>query len=71
MGSILAAECQCGYKADALFVGGGFTNFHTVCDAPAVCKTCEKIITLNYMKDGRHLCPECKNETLFYDNPSL
>ncbi len=70
MGTILRAECQCGYSVE-VFVGSGFVDFQNVYYAPAPCKFCQEIVTRNYLKAGRQRCPHCRRATLFYDHPSL
>jgi len=71
MGSVFCANCTCGYESEDLFLGGGMMNFHEVCNAPALCESCEEIILLNYLAPAPYRCSKCKREALFYDTPSL
>jgi len=70
MGSILIAECDCGFKSKEIYAGGGVANFETECAAPAVCKNCSSFLVLNYLRK-KNKCPNCKSEVTFYNDPSI
>jgi predicted RNA-binding Zn-ribbon protein involved in translation (DUF1610 family) len=69
MGTALTASCQCGYEKGTS-VGGTMRNFMTVCHAPALCRDCKELVTLNYLA-GEHSCPNCGKEVAFYNHESL
>jgi len=72
MGSILVAECECGFKSEEMFAGGGMLNFYEVCNAPAICKECGIIFTRNFMSTKKNIrCPNCKKKALYYNDPIL
>ncbi len=69
MGGIIKAGCECGFETD--FMGGsGSEDFETVCKAPALCLNCKKFIVENYM-DKNAVCPDCKGNIIYYDDPDL
>lgn len=72
MGSILRAECSCGFNKERLFVGGGMLGFETSCLVPAVCKGCGDFFTTNYLETENSLvCPRCAKKAYFYNDQSL
>ena len=47
MGSTFSAKCEnCGYQADGL-IGGGRRDHMVFCSWPALCLSCEEIVTVN------------------------
>jgi predicted RNA-binding Zn-ribbon protein involved in translation (DUF1610 family) len=69
MGSILIAECKCGFEKN-FSAGGGMLDFKTNCNAPAYCADCKKFIVENYLKTPA-ICPSCGKKLIFYNDPSL
>ena len=61
MGSIITAHCECGYKKEEMFVGGGMRDFGTVCNFPHYCEACKIVFEANLLKKERY-CPECGTE---------
>ena len=70
MGSILNAECGCGYKREGLFAGAGMLDFEKVCSAPAFCENCHEVVLADYLAKVPK-CPKCKGKPSFYDDVSL
>lgn len=70
MGLILRAVCQCGFEEPSIMIGGGMSNFHEYCGAPALCNSCGSFSNLNYLTK-RPRCPVCQSTVKFYDSPSL
>lgn len=70
MGSILKAICKCGFESEEIFAGGGFQNFRTTCNAPAICLKCGKLLVGNYLEEHEK-CPDCGENITFYDDPKL
>ena len=69
MGGIIKAICKCGFETD--FMGGSSaTNYSEVCNAPAICFKCKKIIIKNYLSDDIN-CQTCSNPVTFYNHKSL
>tara|TARA_B100000315_G_C14547437_1_gene573961 strand:+ start:544 stop:900 length:357 start_codon:yes stop_codon:yes gene_type:complete len=70
MGSIVNAVCKCGYEKE-LFIGGGMSNFETVCHFPSYCQNCNDLVQTNlYEKTVK--CPQCKSEKVVaYDQKEL
>lgn len=56
MGSIIRANCDCGYETKDLFFGAGMADFETVCNVPSLKNGSSEIEMKNYKK--RHLVPE-------------
>ena len=69
MGSILKAECQCGFESEEILAGGGM-DFHRSCRAPALCPVCKIFLVKNYMKKFSK-CPTCRRKIVFYDDPII
>lgn len=70
MGSMLRAQCSCGFQSGIIYAGGGMMNFNEVLNAPALCKKCRSFLVENYLKhDSR--CPHCGEKILFYNDPGL
>ena len=69
MGSILKAECKCGFIS-TFIAGGGKLNFTDTCYAPAVCVDCGEFFIRNYFFKFIK-CPKCHKKAFFYDHPSL
>ena len=70
MGSVLIAQCVCGYRTDELDVGSGmiYSNKELF---PAICSHCKNVIVANYL-DKTPKCPACKKKVIFYnDNKAI
>ncbi len=71
MGSVVNAECKCGYKTPEMLLGGGFRNFMTECAVPFNCDHCETVFTGNILnKSGikkYNRCPKCKKDNLKFN----
>ena len=70
MGTIIKAICNCGFKSEDVFAGGGFSNFRTICLAPALCLNCKTFVVKNYLNKYSR-CPVCRKKVTFYNNPIL
>lgn len=70
MGSMLIAECDCGFKSEMINAGGGMMNFNEVLNAPALCKKCHILIVKNYLKKNPR-CHRCRGKINFYNDPAL
>ena len=70
MGTLLTAQCVCGFQSGTLALGGGMLNFQNHCGAPALCTSCGRFQVLNYL-DETAMCEACRGEVRFYDHPSL
>jgi hypothetical protein len=68
-GTIIKAQCPCGYHLEFM-AGGGMSNFKTLCAAPAYCEACKKLEILNYLDDDPK-CAACAGKPVFYNDPSL
>ena len=68
-GTILKANCPCGYHLEFM-AGGGMANFKTLCAVPAYCAACKKLEILNYLDDDPK-CAACAGKPVFYNHPSL
>ncbi len=68
MGEVYIAECECGFKSDGLYLGGGMMSSDD-CHAPAICLTCSSFTVMNYADDNPE-CPECrgKGKVVFYND---
>jgi hypothetical protein len=74
MGSILMAQCKCGFKLKSLFVGGGMANFDKICKEPAICLKCNILLIKNNMKKHSFFhprCPKCWRKITFYSDPKV
>jgi len=69
MGGIIKAICECGFETD-LMTGSSANNYHKVCNAPALCLNCSKLLTNNYLSDDTK-CSTCDNPVTFYNDSSL
>jgi hypothetical protein len=58
MGSILKANCSCGFNSEELFLGGGRLTFETRCMFPCYCGACESLSTSN-MFELEVVCADC------------
>jgi Zn finger protein HypA/HybF involved in hydrogenase expression len=70
MGEIIEARCSCGFQPGAIFAGGGFSNFETVCAAPAICLHCTEFLVENYKAEFSR-CPKCHRNVTFYNDPKV
>jgi transposase-like protein len=69
MGSILVANCKCGFRTQIFAGGGGFTHLDKNFE-PALCPSCRHFHVLNY-SGRRRKCPDCKAWVDFYNDPAL
>lgn len=61
MGRIYGVSCKhCGYKARAT-TGGARESFRTVSLFPALCQSCQAIVSINE-REARPHCPDCGSE---------
>jgi hypothetical protein len=70
MGTMIQAQCKCGYSSDIIFQGGGFETFMEKDMEPAYCEKCQRLIVLNY-KESNPRCSQCLGEVKFYSDSSL
>lgn len=70
MGSIIQANCECVYKSDLIYAGGGMANFEETLNTPALCKNCYTFTVRNYFSKDNY-CSKCESKITFYDNKSL
>ena len=70
MGSIVLANCPCGFSQE-MFLGGGEMNYRDLAAFPALCPACQAMRVANLMeKEPR--CPDCGSRDIVpYDDPSL
>lgn len=59
MGSIIRPVCKCNSIFPTLYFGGGFMNFHTLCNVPTACYHCKTIFSRN-IESKRLRCPKCR-----------
>ena len=64
MGDILQAICECGFKSNNLYLGGGFLDMGELCNAPYYCDNCETIGTVNINKIIK--CEKCSKSVQYY-----
>jgi hypothetical protein len=57
MGTRLAYTCRCGYTGGGS-LGGGKLDFESFCGAPAICRTCAVVKTVNALAPLS--CPTCR-----------
>ena len=70
MGSIIQANCECGFKSKLICAGGGMLNFKDTLIAPALCTNCYTFTVRNYLKKYNY-CSKCRSKVTFYNNKSL
>ena len=66
MGSVVKANCACGFEKE-MFLGGGMLSFKTECCFPAYCSHCNKLFEVNAF-DRHKICPLCKNSNMILYN---
>jgi len=73
MGSILSAECNCGYTIESVFIGATRANYRTKCLMIHYCDKCSRLFRENIFKKNIS-CPNCSNSNVipYYtiDEPS-
>ena len=70
MGLEVTAKCQCGVDTSVL-IGGGLSDFMTVCYFPCLCESCRAVVAVNLLAKQRQ-CPECKSSKVIpYDDQTL
>jgi Zn finger protein HypA/HybF involved in hydrogenase expression len=67
---MLIAQCDCGFRSNLIYVGGGMMNFNGVLDVPALCKRCQTLVVKNYLEHDP-ICPHCGGMINFYNDPGL
>jgi Zn finger protein HypA/HybF involved in hydrogenase expression len=70
MGSLLMAQCNCGFESGMVSAGGGMMNFNEVLNAPALCRKCQIVLVKNYLEHDPR-CPHCGGKIHFYNDPAL
>lgn len=65
MGTIIKAECHCGFKTNELYLGAGMQNFMDISNIPALKKNASNIKMLNYKEKKKY------PDHLFYNDPEL
>ena len=68
MGTILNAQCDCGFAKTEIFVGRGFKPEYLY--VPAYCTKCKSLQITNCL-DKMNKCPECRGELTLYTQDSL
>ena len=70
MGSMVRAECLCGFER-GVRIGGGMLNSGGRCGFPCLCGGCHDLVEVNLLAK-RMKCPDCgSGEVVPYDDPSL
>ena len=69
MGGIIKAICKCGFEPDFM-AGSSASKYNEVCNAPAICSKCSKLVIKNYLSDDSN-CPTCNNQVIFYNHKLL
>jgi len=70
MGTMIQAKCECGFKSEKIFAGGGFMDFMNVLTAPALCTNCYTFTIRSYLAKHNY-CKKCKSKITFYNDKSL
>jgi len=63
MGTLVYAQCGCGYKTENFALGGGMENFQTYCGFPYLCPTCREVTVANYL-DATPSCDSCGTKSI-------
>lgn len=58
MGTIVRAECKCGFAVDDMSIGGGMMDFNTRYSFPIYCNEC-KIMFVGNLFDKDIRCTKC------------
>ena len=70
MGTIISAQCDCGYTYENMYLGGGMRSIDYL-SYPNYCKSCKSLFTAN-MKNKEIHCSNCKStDILRYDDSSI
>ena len=68
MGAMASASCSCGYSTE-LLLGGGMSDFETVCLFPIYCRTCRTLQEANLLESPA-TCSQCGGpDIVAYDAP--
>lgn len=70
MGHIFHAICDCGYTENNILQGAGEVE-NNVDMEPALCATCQRVVSINICEAERDRCPICGSKVTFYNDPSL
>lgn len=71
MGLSVNAQCDCGFQATDLLIGGSMMNFMTFCSFPVFCKACQNLRMANVLSKPLE-CPECHSQDVItYDHEEL
>ncbi len=65
MGSIVEAQCPCGFTSEAFFLGSGMDGASTRCAMPALCPRCRRIGAHN-IGSKRPRCGVCRGPVRGY-----
>lgn len=77
MGIGVSASCQCGYRGGTSIGSGMSPYWKNKMLVPALCSHCREIVTIEVKSPLRNntrneiRCPECSEQVLLYDEPSL
>ncbi len=68
MGTIIKADCRCGFEKE-MFLGGGMMNFTKYCAYPMYCGQCRILFESNLFQK-QISCPNCNraNDVVPYDH---
>ena len=68
MGSIVSAECKCGFKKEVMLLGGGFSDFQNKASFPYYCPVCKNLFLGNCLAK-KVKCKKCISENVYpYDD---
>ncbi len=66
MGSIIQPYCNhCEKDFKEIFVGGGMTNFETICNVPSSCSNCGNVFSRNLFSE-KLKCPKCRRKVEYF-----
>jgi len=77
MGEVFQAICECGFKSDELYLGGGMADMGKLCNVPYYCDNCEFVgkanikneftydIIVDEIKKGIK-CEKCGEKVQYY-----
>jgi hypothetical protein len=71
MGTMVRAECRCGFAVDEISIGGGMMDFTTRCNFPVYCNEC-KIMFVGNLSDKDIHCTKCNKTNITpYDDETM
>ena len=62
MGSIVKADCQCGFE-QKIPIGAGMRNYGKNCSFPCFCHHCTRLVVTDMMANHKN-CPICENDSV-------